>query len=240
MVRAASLFLFFALLPSCNSGNFQAEESFSFALDRSDKKTLQISTHNGSINVKRGGEKVIVSAEVSVSAPTLQQAAELLATVFLDGGNPGTKYASTDILDLEFQSPKENLGISASFTLEVPEDMALALDTSNGRVNVEGEFPLVNIVTSNGGISFTGSAKTFDFKTSNGKVHLSLPDKWDGNGTVKTSNGKILVEYPKELHAKVNAKTSNGEVKAQFSSDGPGKLNLRTSNGKITCIPLGN
>jgi DUF4097 and DUF4098 domain-containing protein YvlB len=238
MHPATSLFFLSLLLPSCNFETFQAEKSFSLALDRSDKKILQISTRNGSITVKPGGEKVLVSADVSASGTTQAHAAEFLETIFLNYQDP--EYSSSHTLHLEFQSPEKNRGISASFTLEVPVDMVLVLDTSNGRVHINGDFPQLNIATSNGRISFTGSARIFDLKTSNGKVYLSLPDKWDGNGTVKSSNGKILVEYPQELHAKVNAKTSNGEVKAEFSSNGPGKLNLRTSNGQITCLPIGN
>jgi hypothetical protein len=84
MHPATSLFFLSLLLPSCNFETFQAEKSFSLALDRSDKKILQISTRNGSITVKPGGEKVLVSADVSASGTTQAHAAEFLETIFLN------------------------------------------------------------------------------------------------------------------------------------------------------------
>ena len=141
---------------------------------------------------------------------------------------------------------------SVKYTLEVPAGLDVSGHTENGEV----DLTLVNDVdveTSNGRITLDGVTGTIRAATSNGRIEGSALEG-DGGIDVSTSNGAIdlRVEVAQDVEAntsngsidvsvpdgsyRVNAETSNGRTDVAVPNDSSGEftLDLSTSNGSIT------
>lgn len=193
---------------------------------------LRLDTSNGRIKVRSGGEEIELHVKVSLSAGT-QEAADAAAPQVAI-----TESVEGDRLEFNVDLPEGTKLGGASYDVTCPLGMSLDLDTTNGRVEVEGPFPSVTVDTSNGSINLTGAVPEFALDTSNGRVEVMLVGDWGGTGRIDTSNGSITVECTGKLACTVVTDTSNGKTKVS-ASDGPGKLTLDTSNGSITCREVG-
>ena len=141
---------------------------------------------------------------------------------------------------------------SVKYTLEVPAgldvsghtengeiDLTLVHDvdveTSNGRITLDGVTGTIRVSTSNGRIEGSGLEGDggIDASTSNGAIDLQLEVAQDVEA--RTSNGSIDLSVPDGSY-RVNAETSNGRTDIAVPNDSSGEftLDLSTSNGSIT------
>lgn len=120
---------------------------------------------------------------------------------------------------------KNNAGGSAS--LHVPAGLRIFVDSSNGAVEVTGDFPYAWVDSSNGSITTTG-VREVELDTSNGPVIITGAD---GKVVADTSNGGIrYAGASPDFHLD----TSNGGVEVMLTSDWSGKGHVDTSNGDVT------
>ncbi|GAA1769084.1 DUF4097 family beta strand repeat-containing protein [Agromyces humatus] len=111
------------------------------------------------------------------------------------------------------------------------------VETSNGRIALDGVTGTIRAATSNGRIEGSGlEGGGIDVSTSNGAIDLRLEVAQEVEA--RTSNGSIDVAVPDGSY-RVNHETSNGRIDIAIPTDPSGEftLDLSTSNGSITVEP---
>lgn len=181
---------------------------------------LRVLARNGRVTVTRdaGAGDVRISAEiravsedrlkdVKVVAERDEQGALAIAAVWPGG------------------QPKDNEGIS--FDIVVPSATGVAIESSNGALDVRGLTGPASLKTSNGAVSVAGHEGPVTVNTSNGRITIS-----DVPGVIetRTSNGTIIVTNAGQA---VTADTSNGKIEVRLLPTSAGPVNLDTSNGGV-------
>lgn len=135
------------------------------------------------------------------------------------------------------------------FDVRLPDARGVTVESSNGRINVQGLAGPASLTTSNGAVEVTGHDGEVRAHTSNGRMTLR-EIKGDArarstNGAIElsgvtgkaeanTSNGRIEVRLAPTSPGPVFADTSNGAVIISVGPAFAGKMTMRTSNGRIT------
>jgi len=188
--------------------------------------TVKVIASNGHIYIQEHDQDTIdVQASISLSAKTKSD---------LDLASDSVQVRSLidGVLEISVAKPDRASSASCAFDLQIPTGMKLDLLTSNGRIEVDGDYPEVIVYTSNGRITLTGNIPIFDLRSSNGRIEINQEGDWSGTGKVHSSNGKISMHAKGLIEATLTSKTSNGSVNTNIAN-GAGTLNLTTSNGSI-------
>ncbi len=119
-----------------------------------------------------------------------------------------------DTLRLVARKPFFSFSSGVHMVLDIPPNLFLNLQTSNGGVRIEGLTREILAKTSNGRIEVRDTGKT--------KANL------------ETSNGEIILE---RLSGEVKAKTSNAKIRVLQSSEV--RLGLQTSNADVQLENVG-
>lgn len=123
-------------------------------------------------------------------------------------------------------------GGGAEIVVVVPENIDLDLQTSNGRIEVEGVkvTSLASLQTSNGRVTLIAVAGDVKVKTSNGKIDIQ---GFIGQLDARTSNGSIDFTGTLRSDSENELRTSNGSIEVTLV-DTPGvELDAATSNGNV-------
>jgi len=120
----------------------------------------------------------------------------------------------------------KNVRASVDYEIKMPANaVAGTIETTNGRVDLEGASGDAVVISSNGEISAHGLVGRITATTSNGRIEL---DTVSGGGVLTTTNGAIVV---KKSGAAITASTTNGGIRIE---DSKGDVLLNSSNGGIT------
>lgn len=111
------------------------------------------------------------------------------------------------------------------YTIQVPLQFALQLNTSGGNVIIKTIDGIVYGRTSGGNLDFSGIRGDVDFSTSGGNIRA---ENCLGKIYMKTSGGGITMT---EITGDVDVRTSGGSIRADTVG---GKLNAHTSGGNIS------
>ena len=227
----ATFLLVTLLLPACSAPRFQATKTVEMEIPVTQAIRLHCKTHNGAIKVLRGDSTttVQVHAELTARGHTQGEADERLARLDVGMTQDG------DTLRIFGEYPHAAFAGDAptfSFTLQVPEHMALTLRSHNG------------------GVATAGTTGPVDIETHNGAVYVRL-DADDALDTqIETHNGGVLVALQGGCHGWLTAETHNGRLSLPAGAQeatverrsmrcriGPetttGKLDIRSHNGAI-------
>ena len=125
---------------------------------------------------------------------------------------------------------------SVGFRITAPADLDVAIDTSNGRIDVDGMTGELDVETDNGAIDVGGAgAVTARAETDNGRVELAF------EGTpelvvASSDNGAITVRVPDAAAFAVDADSDHGavEVDERTDPDADHRIDATTDNGAIT------
>ncbi|MCP4092215.1 MAG: hypothetical protein GY747_02110 [Planctomycetes bacterium] len=232
MRKPAWQFLSLALLSAACSLTFgdlketaKLESNVNFQMS-SDIHTLRVETFNGVLSVVEANDsnasagKLSGESTVWASGNTEEEAearASEFEWVYSESGNVGV---------ISISKPAGLSGrVGGSLDrLKVPKHITVELDTSNGNLQITGDF------------------QDFNLETSNGRITMQLPDGWRGRGKAESSNGRIAVRCDGELTCKVDMETGNGSTKILgpplSQNAGDGSLYLRTGNGHIVVTHL--
>ena len=115
----------------------------------------------------------------------------------------------------------------ADIYVTVPADTVLRLNTSNGKIEVQGTTRGGILHTSNGDIVLQDVKGDFEATTSNGAVEI---DDIEGKASVKTSNGKVTL---RDAKGEFNVRTSNGIVSFSGEMTPGGSNRLVTTNERV-------
>jgi DUF4097 and DUF4098 domain-containing protein YvlB len=138
---------------------------------------------------------------------------------------------------------------NVQYTLTVPRNMDLDLETVNGRISVADVAGSLKVETTNGKIEAARCSGSVDAETTNGAIHAELVTVTPGR-TMKfeTTNGRISLVVPNSIGADIDASTTNGSINSEIpiatrsvsrnslrgtlNGGGP-QVRLRTTNGGI-------
>ncbi len=120
--------------------------------------------------------------------------------------------------------------IPVQYRITVPKGVLVThVETSNGKINVEGvsgdvdantstgEIQIhkvngfVKAVTSNGNIDISGVGGLYEARNDRGDISVEVPAIRD-NLAIRSSNGNITVSLPSNISAQLEASTSNGNI----------------------------
>lgn len=168
-------------------------------------------TPNGSIAVETwDGDGIRIEATVRAWAPTEDEARAVLRETEVQQ-RPGL---------VRTRLPEATRGAwsrdrpwsSVSYTLQVPRDAELDLETVNGGVTVRGVHGKTEFEVVNGGVTLDRVGGEVTGRTTNGPVTLDLARGF-GPVDVASTNGPIDVSVPEDASAEVDARTTMGPVR---------------------------
>jgi DUF4097 and DUF4098 domain-containing protein YvlB len=143
------------------------------------------------------------------------------------------------------------------YSITVPENARLEIETTNGRLRIEGSSGLVRASSTNGRVEVEDAAGTVEASTTNGAVRVAfrksptagssrvsttngsvtllLPDDASGAFEASTVNGRIQTDFPLEVHGGIGGRRLNGRL-----GEGRARFELRTVNGGVRIIRHGS
>lgn len=180
---------------------------------------LDIATDNGAVEVVQAPVSVIeIEATVRARSTDRLNATHVKAEAGPEGGTR---------IFIEWPGGRREGNEGCSLIVRVPSSHGVKVDTSNGRVTLEGLSGPASVETSNGSVTITRHVGPATVRTSNGRIEVL-----DGGAELHltTSNGAIRAE---RIDGPVVARTSNGSVQIALSSGAKGPVDISTSNGAI-------
>jgi hypothetical protein len=200
---------------------------------------LIVDVEFGSINVSPGdGDKVVVDAYRKISSSSKAKEEEYLkavpVTVKTEGNNVIVRAVrKNQSLGGGFWHLFENRSTEGRYTIRVPANFSVDLDTSGGDISTTGLTGFVKVDTSGGDLTFDKIHGDIHADTSGGHIKVS---SCDGTTDLDTSGGHIEVT---DSRGKLDADTSGGKITvmnfagdAKVESSG-GKLRLANVGGKL-------
>jgi hypothetical protein len=146
----------------------------------------------------------------------------------------------------------DNANINVTYTLDVPRQSNLQVETVNGHIEVTDLAGNLKLDTTNGRIEVARCRGSIDAETTNGRIEAELLAVTGGRPMhFETTNGGISVKVPRTLAASIDASTTNGGITTELpvtSKDihrhalrgtingGGAELKLRTTNGSISVM----
>ena len=143
-------------------------------------------------------------------------------------------------------------GVSSSvqYTIRIPAEADLDLETTNGKIEVEGAHGRIELGTTNGGLRVKDAGGSVSARSTNGSIDVELGSiDADEDMTLRTTNGGISLSLPSNIQASLSARTTNGSVSTDFPvtvqgtfrknrlegdlNGGGASLDLKTTNGSI-------
>lgn len=117
------------------------------------------------------------------------------------------------------------------YTLYVPVDAGVDVETVNGSVEIESVLREARVRTVNGAIRATARATGFDARTVNGSVEATLDLAGTQPVAIETVNGSVTAEFPAVLAGEVSLQTVNGRLASDFALTAEGKKSMRGTVG---------
>lgn len=215
-----------AITCGCHIPRFHYERVEQRELETSPLNVLDLTTFNGGIEVLPH-DKPLVEMEITYKAYAASEAQAEANCELLDC----EVEADDGTLIIKATKPSNQWMASVSFKLKVPQDCALKLRSSNGKIEASDFVNGVEAISSNGTIALTNIGTLAKAKTSNGTVRVE-----NSNSAIdlETSNGKVY--YSGQVVGSDNRiSTSNGRVEMKLPVAGLVEIETKTSNGSIKC-----
>ena len=111
----------------------------------------------------------------------------------------------------EIPEPKRKRNVSVAYTLTVPEEIDLGLNSVNGRIQVNGVSGVVHATTTNGSVGLSGITGAVQARTTNGGIELS---GITGVVDARTTNGKVDLS---EVLGPIEVSAINGSIEVANS-----------------------
>lgn len=238
--QAGALILAAALLSGCYESESRVTQRVERSWDASELELLDLETLNGRVEVRSGGNEIVVRAEVRSS---------------LDGQREVIRFSSDDgVLRVREKWPRRNVGLfpfrhggggSVRYEIEVPERLALELGTTNGRIGTFGVRGDQSISSVNGRIEIDTPGASIDAGTVNGRIEARFRESFPG-ARLKTVNGSVKVYVPAGTRVAADVDQVNGSfnsrlpviVNARDATAGA-PLRVSTVNGSVTLDEIG-
>lgn len=220
-----------ALCCSCRTATAQEfKEHLSKEFTLSGPATSQVvAIYNieGSIKVEGySGNKVTMEIDKTISAKddsTLEIGKKEFRMEFEQTGDSVIAYIAEPYdsrphtWQRDFHQKKIRYRYNLSFTVKVPFDMNLAVQTiNNGSVTVKDVAGTLSVHNVNGPITIINAKGTTDANTVNGNLTVNYLAVPPGDSKYYTLNGTLEVTYPASLSADLQFKSMNGAFYTDF------------------------
>lgn len=153
-------------------------------------------------------------------------------------------------IEADVPKTKNREGVSVSYTLYVPKNSNLDLETFNGGITIEEVNGDITFQALNGGVRLYDLSGDVQGETTNGGVSVYLNGKsWEGSElNVHTTNGGVTIHVPENYNADLTTGTVNGGMKFDFPitvkgtfskrvstvlGDGGNPIKITTTNGSV-------
>ncbi|HUF27650.1 MAG TPA: DUF4097 family beta strand repeat-containing protein [Gemmatimonadaceae bacterium] len=124
--------------------------------------------------------------------------------------------------------------VAVEFTVRLPRNVHVQLNTVNGGVAVEGATGQVRAQTVNGGVRVASSAGPVDARTTNGSIEARMgAATLASDVSFRTVNGSITLTLPANFNAELETRTVNGSVQTDFPITMSGRINPRQLRGTL-------
>lgn len=217
-MKSAALFLLFNVASFAIAAS--GEKSFDKKFTVASGGTLTIKTDFGGVSVVGTDAK-----EVSIHADMKGRQRDV-------DNFQITANQSAGGVEVTGKSPRSNWGwnwnnndLEVEFTIKVPKDYNLRMETSGGNISVNNVNGKLNGGTSGGDITLTNIAGAIDLETSGGNIQT---EKIQGQLHMETSGGDIRIS---EVKGDVDVNTSGGNIVLKTVA---GKVRAETSGGNIS------
>ncbi len=225
------IFVLAALFTLPASAAEKREEIVEYTLDFTPGKMLSVHARNGGITLKTWErDQVFVRAVKKAEASSGEEAEEMLETTAIE-------ISETDSgIEIRTRHPDnkwnlfKNWNISVNYTITVPQNVRLDLDTVNGSISIPPTTGNVKSETVNGSIKINGTRGAIDVETVNGKINLT---GIIGGVKAETVNGSIEIAITEQIPDNIRAETVNGGLKLSLPSDFQGRIQAKSTIGHI-------
>jgi DUF4097 and DUF4098 domain-containing protein YvlB len=197
---------------ACTYPRFVASKTVEVDVPLAQAAELDCKTHNGNIKVTRGesDDSIHVVAKMRVRGHTQEEADRNLELLSVGQSHDGN---TLRIFGEYPRSTMNNRSPSFTFTMQVPEHVALDLESHNGDIISQGTTGPVRIETHNGDVRGTSRNKSTRIETHNGEVKMSMQSHEDLDGRITSHNGNIVIEVSDQARCWLEAVTHNGRIK---------------------------
>ncbi|MBC9955147.1 DUF4097 family beta strand repeat protein [Leucobacter sp. cx-42] len=253
VLAAGSLLAAALLMTGCASdGGSRAADPGASAEVSSESQTLEFAGQNLTIDagtsdiiLTSGGAAGAIAVETKVAGESNGSAPEVSTS--LDG----------DVLSLAVDCTGFSLGCKGSFTVTVPEDVAVVAQNKNSDITVinfaadltvsavNGEASLSQVRGST--LTLTGkdmeveaiglAAQTVTADTRNGDIDLTFAEA-PANVTVTGHDGDVRIALPGgDYRVNTTAKKGDAEVTVPQADSSPHVISVTTRNGDVEVVP---
>ena len=235
------------LLAGCAYPSFVSSKVIELTIPAADLTAVSCVSHNGDVTVHGdpAATEVALRAELSVRGYSQGEADANLHLLSLgkelDNGTLKV-YGKYDQLALN------NLSPCFTFTLKVPQQIAVSLVSHNGDIHANGTRGPVALESHNGDIVADAATSQVKAGTHNGAVRIDLANEGRLDGEIVSHNGDIVVSLADGISTSVHASTHNGKITPGRQlrdatikkhslrcriGDGAGSLTITTHNGDV-------
>jgi hypothetical protein len=233
--------------PWINDAKFFAYETFTEKVTVTGHINFNLDGVNGAvvINGQPGGSAVTVTAEARVGSDSFEDAQAGLDQLEISV----TDNDSTIFVQTVQPVLIEGRQYVVDYTITVPSDLTVSLNTVNGHVTVNDMDNSVFVMVENGNVDFADIFGDVAVSVQNGSILGAVTLPMDGEAVVSTVNGDIDLDIPTTTSAELFGLVSNGTVSwvnlelmdvTQTGNslhgtlgDGTGLIDLTTVNGNI-------
>ena len=208
---------------------------------------LKVQTSGGDIKVLTGtGSEVKVTAREHINAKSEAEADDLLKDLNLTIEQQGDNVTAIAKYQRKGGWLRGSTPVSVSFTVVVPHQYNVDLNTSGGDIGLESLNGKAHVRTSGGDLKIDRIEGEVDGSTSGGDINLiegtasvklstsggSIKvDRAGGEADLSTSGGDIVID---SVRSKLTASTSGGDIKAHIEGELKGDCALSTSGGEVS------
>ncbi len=234
---AAVLIAVVALLSYQKGFAYTGEESFQRTIPQQEATLLEVKNVNGNIQVSSWvGDSVKIEAVKKVKTPNREKAEKWLKELEIQ------VVRSDKEISVKTISPRRKyhqgfwdflrgrrVRWSVDYTITVPVNLDLQLDTTNGNVEAGGVKGEVEAQSTNGNVRITEVEGSALGQSTNGSVKIK---DIEGDAIARSTNGSVELLG---IVGSVQASTTNGSVKTEITSAKLEKdCHLSTTNGSIS------
>lgn len=126
--------------------------------------------------------------------------------------------------------------VKTDFTVQVPSNLILELQTVNGRIRVDGVGSELQVTSVNGKIDVRSPADEIEAETVNGTIRVEYLSAFRG-GKFKTVNGSVHVSVPPEASIDADVDQLNGSFQSNIPVIVDGD-NVKTADTGSERFPL--
>ncbi|MBM4060812.1 MAG: DUF4097 domain-containing protein [Planctomycetes bacterium] len=241
------LLLTSCVLLTCTLPTYEARRTVDLRLPAAELARFVCTSHNGTISVT--GDPAIVEvevrAELSVRGWSQGEADDNLNLMSVGHERQG---GTLRVFGHYPQGALDNLSPSFAFTVRLPRQVALELESHNGDLVVRGTAGDQRCTTHNGGIDAQADGRRLGFLTHNGRIGVDVTTAGPVDGTFESHNGEVDVAFGPAASATLTAGTHNGGISAGERlrdvrldrstlrariGDGEGRVAITTHNGDV-------